>query len=215
MSLEFITEKILRRTAVRLAVEQLEPREVPVVGANALAPVVAPGTGFDGVVRLSTASGTGSGSLLQQGGGHYILTAAHVFNNTPADVRFEMPLGMQSIPITVNVPVAFQTAHPQHNNRVRGANDIGLLRLGDQEAGFTAANRFLVAPFGAQQYGIFTGDPVGKDFTLVGYGQTGVGLDGSHTDEVQRVRILNPAVGGSFTLEFGGAATGPATSITR
>src|SRR5947209_6694754 len=69
-----------------LGVEWLEQREMPVVGVFAPPPPIAPGAGYDGVVKLTKpipgqpgVVGQGSGALLSTG--RHILTAAHVVDN--------------------------------------------------------------------------------------------------------------------------------------
>ena len=54
-------------------------RAITVAGVDPNAYLVAPGTGFDGVVLFATNQGACSGSLLT--GGLYILTAAHCVTN--------------------------------------------------------------------------------------------------------------------------------------
>src|SRR5947209_6419972 len=71
---------IRRRARPRLAIERLETRVAPVIGAFADAPPVAPGTGYDGVVEITRSDGLFgelicTGSLLMDG--RHILTAAH------------------------------------------------------------------------------------------------------------------------------------------
>src|SRR5262245_11727752 len=80
----------------RLVLEELADRIAPVVGAFAIPPAVAPGTGFDGVVLLSVGC---TGSLLSTG--QHILTAAHCVDSngdgrpdvTSVTVRFDLPGG--------------------------------------------------------------------------------------------------------------------------
>jgi hypothetical protein len=50
-------KKLAHRRAPRLAVEQLETRLVPIIGASSIPAAVARGSGFDGVVRLDAAFG--------------------------------------------------------------------------------------------------------------------------------------------------------------
>src|SRR5262245_44071050 len=76
-----------RRTAV-LDLEPLESRVAPIVGQRVVPAPVMPGGPYDGVALLNTLTaagavlGRGSGSLIADGGGQYILTVAH--NNPTA-----------------------------------------------------------------------------------------------------------------------------------
>src|SRR5690242_14172263 len=98
-----------------LGVELLESREMPVVGMFATPPPVAPGTGFDGVVKVSAVGGGfGSGALLSTG--RDILTAAHVVDgdgdgvaDSTFNVLFQMP-GNNNI--TFTVPTSAITVAP-------------------------------------------------------------------------------------------------------
>jgi hypothetical protein len=64
----------------RLALERLEDRVAPVVGAFDVPSIILPPSSFDGVVRLNASVGGGTGSLLSTG--RNILTAAHSIPQT-------------------------------------------------------------------------------------------------------------------------------------
>jgi hypothetical protein len=169
-----------------------------------------PGGPYDGVAMLNTLAagvvrGLGSGALIADGNGSYILTVAH--NNptaTPANPIPGVPLGgtrpgqvtfnlqRDGTPVNIVIPVpanpaAATTAATQFviNNpgyRPAGfntANDISLWKLVDPVPAVPQPNRLLVAPFGAQQYQLYTPtNEVGQQVSIVGYGQTGVGAAG-------------------------------------
>jgi hypothetical protein len=103
----------IRKRQPPLTVEQLEPRNAPVVGTFANAAAVAPGTGYDGVVLLTSSLGLGTGSLLFDG--RHILTAAHVvvpdevqriaLAGNPTGGTFTLTFdGQTTVPIAFNAP---------------------------------------------------------------------------------------------------------------
>jgi hypothetical protein len=214
------------RPAPRLGVVLLEDRVTPVIGANGFAPAVAAGGAFDGVVEISTLISSGStttsiggtGSLMSTG--RHILTAAHVVDRDgtsgvlgadgPVTVRFDMNRGGVLVPISFTVPANQVIVHPGWggNGMIGGGNDLAVIPLVDQIN--PVANRHEIAPFAAQRYAIYGGqDEVTKEFTVVGYGETGTGATGNRNDEVQRVRFANPSAGSKFTLSFNGKTTAP------
>jgi hypothetical protein len=219
------------------ALEQLESREAPVVGAFAVPGAVARGGPYDGVVRLSVPGGTAfncTGSLLSTG--RHILTAAHCVDangdrlaDGPVTVTFDMIRDGADVNVPITVPAAHITVHPNWNGNALNGNDLAVLRLTDQAPGFQSPDRHVVAPFGAQRYGLYTGsDELGQTFTVVGYGRTGTGATGYsgaagtkragqnrwdadanvHRNEVQVVFISGSPTGGTFRLSFGGQSTG-------
>ncbi len=153
-----------------VTLESLEARSCPVVGAFSEAALVAPGTGFDGVVAITNPDGsTCSGVLLYTG--RHILTTAHCVDadgdgvaDGPVQVRFDMP----GVAIEVDVPA--NAAY-----LAEAGEDIALLGLP------------VLAPSGpsgqgAERYDLYRAfDEVGQDFQLVGYGQSGTGLSGSQS----------------------------------
>ncbi len=152
----------------RPAVEQMEARELPVVGAFSIPPEVLPGTGFDGVVKLNQLGlFNGTGTLLADG--RHILTAAHVVtdssgNITNTDVEFDLPGGN----VTFTVTAANIHKHPGWNGNLLHGNDLAILDLPS------------LAPIGAERRDIYRGtDEVGQFFQMVGYGWTGTGDEGA------------------------------------
>ena len=167
------------------ALEQLEDRVTPIVGQYAkldaagvvipgeflAAPLVQPGQGYDGVVKVETAAGMGTGSLFRiegsQSWGHHILTAAHALNTKAAGTAtFEMsrtgappapgappPIIRVDVPVPVQAGSAYQVQHPSYAV-AGGADDIGIIRLVDPVT--PSPDRLLVAPYNAEQYGLYT-----------------------------------------------------------
>jgi hypothetical protein len=192
------------RRPIVLRLEHFEDRLAPIVGAFALPTAIAPlappqpqlPSPYDGVVLTRTALGKeGSGSLIKTetgwGFGHQILTIAHGIAQGPkADpggsaitVRFDLARGGNPVPITINVPknvIGGAQYQVQHSAFAGFLNDIGLLVLTDQVN--SAPDRLLVAPYTAQQYTLYNGNPaeVSQQFTMVGYGDTGTGATGSN-----------------------------------
>jgi len=159
--------------------EQLECRITPVLANNALAPLVPVGTGFDGVVLITTTIGTqqftGTGFLLPDG--RHILTAAHNFTTagtgnvgitTPARVSFDMPTAGR---IDIEVPIANIVLNAGYTGG--NENDLAMMTLP------------VLAPsgpngtLGAERYAIYRNtDEVGQVITIVGYGTIGTGTTG-------------------------------------
>src|SRR5262249_14204737 len=159
--------------------------------------------------------GGGTGTLLYDG--RHILTAAHVYDSdgiggadNAANVQFNLARGTTQLSITDPVPA---------NNIIVNSNwagtivpggflngtDLAIIPLIDPVT--PAADRQMVAPFTAQRYNLFTGDALGRTFTMVGYGETGTGDTGERSDEVQQVDInqsWGTPSGGTFTLTFNG-----------
>ncbi len=194
------------KRSYRPEVEELEARLAPVVGAIAPINALPQGAGYDGVVRLQNDMGSGSGSLITD---HHVLTAAHNLldsNNKTLDtiVYFYMVRDKVDVPpIGLRVPRQFQVLHPNYKT-VTHENDIAILRLPDQtQSGLQDKNnnRFLIAPYGAERYGLFSGNAEGQKFEMVGYGRSGTGKLGE-SNEVQNILIPDPVAGGTFFLTF-------------
>jgi Ca2+-binding RTX toxin-like protein len=162
---------------IRPTLERLEAREVPVVYAvgfpsTADVPTVAPGTGYDGVVRIRPQTGgTCTGSLLSTG--MHILTAAHCVDDDgdgfvdpgAARVTFQLP---GRPPVVMSVPSSDIRMHPSWTGNIddhRG--DLAILMLPE------------LAPLGAERYDLYLGsDEVTRPFTFVGYGRWNTVADG-------------------------------------
>lgn len=125
---------------------------------------ILPGEGYAGVVQVLAGSFYGSGMVLH--GGRAVLTAAHVIDDaTSLAVQLDTPDG----------PVILQATrysiHPDYDP-VTSNNDLALLWLADP------------APLIATRSGLYRdGDELGQKTTLVGYGLTGDGLNGSRSHE--------------------------------
>lgn len=195
-----------------LEVEELGKRILCVVGATAPLSEVAHGSGFDGVVRLERGPELGSGVLLES---HFhILTAAHNVTKL-GDARVPVVQGATTITFDlvrdgerISIPIVapgtdqFQMFHDEWNFKLPEGNDIAVVKLTDQDRLFDPdPNRYLIAPFGADRYGFFQGNPIGQQFTIAGYGRTGTGELGT-TEEIQRIKIANPKNKETFTLTF-------------
>jgi hypothetical protein len=138
--------------------------------------LVAPGTGFDGVVELDGNGGTQcTGALLKTG--RHILTAAHCFdiandgqgndlpnlNPNPADytIYFDLPSGR------VVAKAKSIVVNPLWNADFNSGNDVAIIEL---EA---------TAPKDAERYPIYTeNNQIGEVITRVGYGVKGTGMAG-------------------------------------
>jgi hypothetical protein len=154
-------------------------------------------------------AGRGSGSLIAPGDGHYILTVAHNDpTSTAANPVAGVPIGQtkaaqatfnlqrNGTPVNIVIPVPANPAtattaatqfvinnpgyRPAGNNPFNSTGDIALWKLVDPVN--QQPNRLLVAPFGAQQYQLYTATNEVSNpqtqVTIVGYGRTGVGATG-------------------------------------
>ncbi len=166
-----------RKRRTFLAVEPLEDRRVPVVGAFSIpapiSPITLEGSRLDGVVKVGTATlgDICTGSLLHSG--RHVLTAAHCVDlPSPARdgredtenvrVKFEL-VGYTYTMTSTQVDV-----HPRWTGSLSGGYDFAILTLPD------------VAPLEANRYDLYrSSDEVGKVFQFVGYGRTGTGTSGS------------------------------------
>lgn len=217
------TTPLVETRRIQLQLEALETRLAPVIGANAIPTAVAPGTGFDGVVKLEMAGvGSCTGSLLNSG--RHILTAAHCltdgsgnFNSPSTNVFFQLP----GKTITMTVPQSGYWTHAAWNGNAMAGNDIAVLRL-------PALAPSGPAGVGADRYPLqMPTDEIGQNFRVVGYGRTGTGLTGNSgasgtkragsnnwtananilRNEVQAITRIGNPTGGTFTLTFNGQTT--------
>ena len=163
-----------------MRVELLEDRRLLIVGAFEVAPIVAPGTGFDGVVAIDfsltsdamTISSGCTGSLLTTG--RHILTAAHcvtdgsgVRNVNNVAIVFEMPDKNYVIPVDLTLANVLDV-HPDWNGSTGDGADIAIIQLP------------VIAPFPAERYDIYRRtDELGALYVQAGYGRTGVGSLGT------------------------------------
>jgi secreted trypsin-like serine protease len=165
--------------------ECLEARLAPVVGANAIPAAVARGAGFDGVVQLFHPNNTTCTGTLMTTGRH-ILTAAHCVADGSGTIlpgnhslTFEMPTGDITITVPFDASVQAIASNPGFDGDTGNGNDVALMVLPDQD-NLTVPNRQMIAPLGAERFGLFTANTeVGQNFTVVGYGRTGTGTTGN------------------------------------
>ena len=167
-----------------LAVESLEDRRLLVVGAFDIPDVVPVNGIYDGIVR----TGGGTGSLLNTG--RHILTAEHVGDDFEDSIpRFELltPIGQIR---TIRTPIAESFPHPDVDLKVHELAELAPLTVRSWDINRDA-------------------DEVGRQVTLVGYGDTGTGTTGnvsepsgtlSFTTEVVRLTIDSSVSGGFFLL---------------
>lgn len=119
-----------------------------------------PGDGYDGVGMVYTGSKLGTGALLFNG--RAVLTAAHVLEGSrqTVEVAFDTPEGRTW------VPVERYWVHSGYDSR-SASNDLAILWL-DHEA-----------PLSLPRYDLYTDrNEIGQIATLVGYGATGLGIEG-------------------------------------
>lgn len=146
-----------------------------------------PGTGFDGVVRVSVGGHYGTGALLYDG--RAILTAAHLFANVGAastSILFETSAGSQTLAVS-DVKVLSTYDATQTND------DLALVWLSGS------------APVSAERYGLYRGsDEIAQTLTMVGYGLPGTGLSGalnSYNGSPLRLKATNQFDGEASTLK--------------
>jgi hypothetical protein len=163
-----------RKRTHQLALEKLEDRLAPVVGAFAVPAAVAAGTGFDGVVFLSNTARSCSGSLLPTG--RDVLTAAHCLTDgngqidtASTNVTFNLP----GANITMSVPRADYFVHGAWRGTNNSFdNDIAILRLRNLAPSGPRGT-------GADRYDIYRAtNELNQNTTFVGYGTTGTGNTG-------------------------------------
>jgi hypothetical protein len=198
-----------RNRPSNIRLEPLEARRMMVVGALAVPPLVAPGTGFDGVVALdftnastaTTLNADFSGVLLYDG--RHILTTAQAFDRDQDgvidddlesfQVVFEMNKQHYVMSVEVNatnVVLAPGWIDDDDDDTVEDGADLAIVRLP------------VIAPFPAERYNIFRvpeedenqTPEIGSLFTLVGYGETGTGDSGSLPNSKGIKRIGNNEV---------------------
>jgi hypothetical protein len=132
----------------------------------------APGSGYDGVVRVQSSGFYGTAALLFDG--RAVLTAAHLFDGrsgtAPAQVTFETRLGTQTLTSTQIL------VHPRHDTDAN--NDLALVWLSGP------------APTAAERYQLYrASDEIGQTFTMVGYGRTGTGTTGATDTPTPPIRL--------------------------
>lgn len=133
-----------------------------------------PGLGYDGVVRVTSEGYYGTGALLYDG--RAVLTAAHLFSETPlvSGTRIEV----ETLAGTRSLAVDRILVHPGYD-AYDNNNDVALVWLADP------------APVGADRYTLYReGDEVGQVATLVGYGDTGTGWTGAVETDDAPVRVV-------------------------
>jgi secreted trypsin-like serine protease len=132
------------------------------------------GEGYDGVVKVSSNSAYGTGSLLYNG--LAILTAAHIFKgqtNPTASVSFQTISGTQTITSRSVI------VNPYYDS-INGNHDLAIVWL------------TMPAPTTANRYTIYRqADEIGQNMTMVGYGKMGTGQTGSSIDNNNSTRILS------------------------
>jgi hypothetical protein len=146
-----------------------------------------PGTGFDGVVRVSVGGHYGTGALLYDG--RAILTAAHLFANVGAastSILFETSAGSQTLAVS-DVKVLSTYDVTQTND------DLALVWLSGS------------APLSAERYSLYrSSDEIDQTLTMVGYGLPGTGLSGtlnSYSGSPLRLKATNQFDGDAGTLK--------------
>lgn len=116
---------------------------------------VSTGTGYDGVVRISTGTHYASGVLLYDG--RAVLTAAHLFasGHDSVAVRFDTVSG------TETRDVRHVEVHPAYD-ALNGNGDLALVWLASP------------APVTAVRHALYReADEIGQVFTFAGYGASG------------------------------------------
>ena len=144
------------------------------------------GTGYDGVVRVSSGGYYGTGVLLYDG--RAVLTAAHLFtaNGASATVHFETTSGKQEL---ASSRVLIDPTYDPANS----SGDVALVWLSG------------AAPLAAERFQLYRdSDEVGQAMTLVGYGRPGTGSAGamaSYTGDPIRQKASNVFDAGMTALK--------------
>lgn len=200
---------------IRLGLEQLDNRIMPVVGAFNVPTAIRPTANWAGVVLIRQSPddvGGASGTLLT--GGQYILTAAHVVDangdhipdNSEYYVNFDLPAGRVQMVVPGN--------RIKINPNWQGANEAGF-KNGHDQAVLQLSG---LAPWGNGpgnlNFQLYTGSAMQpgtpsalSSVDIVGYGYTGDGTVGQNTSPnpnqiastIQRL-MLPPTARGTFTL---------------
>jgi hypothetical protein len=163
---------VLASTNIQLDAGSLSPL-LSTYGNNPNDYNVSPGTGLDGVARLYVSfNGNrygGSGVLLA--GGQYLLTAAHMVDNgTSLAASFTAEFFTTDGTVTRTasqsqyyLPTGWETTRKFDNGY-----DIAIVKLSTPVTGITG-------------YSIYSGNALGKDVNLAGYGIGGTGADGTNS----------------------------------
>lgn len=168
---------------------------VPVVGADAIPAAAPTGAGYDGVARMTVPNGTFHNASLLSSGLHLVTTASAVSNtsttilNGDYTLDFDLPSGRISIVVRYSASLDTIEFHPSWTGFTTDGNDVAVMAIPDQD-NLNAANRFMIAPLGADRYLMYPlSNEIGKSFTVVGYGATGTGATGqqSTVDGLKRV----------------------------
>lgn len=155
------------------------------------------GQGHDGVVRVRTDHGYGSGVLLPDG--RSVLTAAHLFPNWPpasVDVDFLTAAGDQTIP-------GASVSRPSSYSPDGFELDLAVVRLAEP------------APAMADRHQLYRdADELGQAFTLVGFGSQGQGATGDlAATGGERLAATNRFDAYGFEVEFSSAALAPGSRL--
>ncbi len=196
-------------------ISQLNPGTARVVTTDdPMNHIVPEGTGYDGVVQVvMPGGGYGSGALLYTG--RHIVTAAHVVDDgtgtgtplTSVEVYFDLP---DSGRVVMTASVIYM--HQEWTGDIYDGNDLAIIVLPEE------------APIEADRYDIYRGsNELGQEFTIVGYGAAGQGLeDLTITDEAKRIgynefeaygESLNGIDLGNFYLNGGGTIDLPSGKV--
>ena len=150
---------------------------------------------YNGVVRISYNGYYGTGMLLYDGVS--ILTAAHLFSSTPVSasqskVLLQTPTG--NVEYNTSNPTIYDYYDPANAN-----GDLAIVKLDAH------------APADAHRYELYrNSDEIGKDFTLVGYGEPGSGAYGVDTNYHELLKLKSQ---NSFDADFLTIKQSPKTAI--